>query len=114
MRKPAIGVRRPNFSSKRFRRLLGLFTTLFWELDDIRLLIALIHLNAQDRWRGRWLFGLALLLYRMNRWSRSGNWSSALVQPFGIGGFHRILMGVDGIAQDQLNLAFGTGESKTF
>jgi hypothetical protein len=78
---------------------LGLFTILIRKLYDVRLLVALINLDAEDRRRGRRLFRLMLLYrvdHRMMR-RRGSDCSPSLVESFGVGRVYLVLMSIDGI-----------------
>src|SRR5580700_11074785 len=99
----------------RTARLLGILTTpLIRALDDIWLLVTLIDLYAEDRRRGRWLLCLLLLYGTHGRPRRSYGRGTAFVQTPGIGCVHGVRMGVERVAQRELNLAFGLGKGNSF
>ena len=111
MRKPA--TERIQRAGRTSLPLLRIFTILVRELDDVWLLVTLINLNTEHRRRG-WRL-LSLLLYGANRYVRSSrDRCAAHVQTLGILRHDGILMGIERVTQNELNLAFGTGQGQAF
>src|SRR5579863_91062 len=92
-------------------QLLGICTVFFRQRND-RLLVPFVNIYAFDLGWRRFLD--LLLLYRMNSRLGRRRYCPAFVQTLGIGWIHGILMCVERVAQGELNLAFGTGQSKAF
>src|SRR4029077_18247124 len=83
--------------------------TLLGELDNVRLLVALIHFHTVNRWSGGRRFHL---LGRMGTCRRLGGSKQAFVKPCGTGRRDFILSRVERITQNQLNVAFRAGKSE--
>jgi uncharacterized membrane protein YhfC len=89
-------------------------TTFVRTLDHVRLLVTLINLDAKRR-RRWWRLLSLMLLHRMDGGSRRSYYRRAtFVESPGICCIYALLVGVQGIAQNKLNLALGTREGKTF
>src|SRR5579864_868766 len=87
------------------------FGTLVWEFHHIHLLIALVNLNTDASRRWHWWRGNFLCRRRVMNDRLHGRWcSDAPVQTPGVGGRNFVLLGVERIAQHQLNVSFGTGK----
>src|ERR1035437_6430644 len=85
------------------------FGTLVWEFNHIHLLVALVYLNADagGSWRnGRNLLHRGVMNDRLYGWGVR----DPPVQTSGIGGRNLVLLGVEGIAQRELNMSFRAGE----
>src|SRR5579863_693688 len=105
----------PNFDARSGRlnssHLIGA-AILLRALYDFWFLVALVDLHA-DAGRGRWNHGLNGLRERVVNGGLHGGWNrKSPVQTSGIGGWNFVLLGIERIAQRELDVSFGTGQSE--